>query len=68
MLLGINSLLITKNTRVSISVVPNSGEMTQSILYINSVEKDDDGHYKCIVNASPMISQVCSQVSISFNP
>lgn len=57
-LLGVNGLKITKNHKISLSVIPSSGIVTQSILYIYNIEKEDVGEYICGINTNPVITQV----------
>jgi hypothetical protein len=55
---AINSLKITKNPRVTVTVMQTSDDITQSNVYIRNVETEDTGKYECAVNTNPMISQV----------
>jgi len=55
---AINLLKITKNPRVTISLLQTSDDITQSNVYIHNVEIEDTGAYECAVNTNPMISQV----------
>ncbi|CAG7830626.1 unnamed protein product, partial [Allacma fusca] len=59
-LLAINALVITNNPRITVSLLPSSGDVSRSILYIYAAEYEDSGVYHCIVNSSPVISQVTS--------
>ena len=57
-ILAVNTLKITKNPKMSFSVLARSGIITESILYIYNVGLDEAGVYSCGVNTNPMIMQV----------
>jgi len=59
-ILAINGLKITRNPRISLSVFPRSGDITESILYIFNVRSEEGGTYSCGVSTDPMILQVRS--------
>ncbi len=57
-ILAVNSLKITKSAKMSFSILPSSGLVTQSLLYIYNVDVEEAGVYSCGVNTDPMIIQV----------
>jgi len=55
---AINSLKITKNPRITVTVLQTSDDVTQSNVYIRNTEEGDTGKFECAINTNPMISQV----------